>query len=225
MRLPETEEEVTRSGLRRNSFMEFLLRHTKPEGRLVDVGGGWGAFARHAKEKGFEPTVVELCKQAADYCRNNLGIPAYSQDVEEVPFDEKSAQALVSIHALEHLQNPDTALAAIRRILAPGGIFAGIVPNIESLASQIMAEKWIWLDPNNHLTYFAPDTLRKHVEQRGFSCLEMFTQTGDFGPENVRTALANQADRKVTDEELRSTIADANKAGWGEEIVFAFRRI
>ena len=225
MRLPVNEEEANTSGLRRDYFMALLLKHTKPEGKLIDVGGGWGAFAKNAKDKGFDPIVVELCAQAADYCRDTLGIPAYAQDIEDLPFDEKSAQVVVSIHALEHLQNPDAALAAIRRITVPGGILAGIVPNIDSSASQIMAEKWIWLDPDNHLTYFSPTTLRRHLEQRGFGLIEMYTQTGDFGPENVRTAVNKASDRAVPDEELGPIIEDANKSGYGEEIVFVFRRI
>jgi len=224
MHLPADENEVNLSGLRREGFMSVLLRHANPPGRLIDVGGGWGAFAKNAKDKGFQPEVVELCAQAAGYCRDTLGIPSYSQDVEYVPFEEKSAQVVVSIHALEHLQNPDAALAAIRRVLVPGGILAGIVPNIESISSQIMAEKWLWLDPDNHLTYFAPATLKRHLEQRGFETIEMFTQTGDFGHENVRNAIGKDANRPITDDELWPVIKDANKAGYGEEIVFVFRR-
>lgn len=224
MRLPLTLDEAHRSGLRRDYFMRWLLKHTKAEGKLIDVGGGWGAFANHAREKGFDPAVVELCEEAAHYAQETLGIPAYSRDIETLGFADESVQVVVALHTLEHLHDPDHALATIHHILKPGGLFCGIVPNIESLSSEMLLEKWLWLDPENHLTYFAPRTLEKHLVVRNFAKLELFTQTGDFALENIRPAAEKALGYALSGPELEHQARMANEAGLGEEIVFFFRR-
>jgi hypothetical protein len=63
---------------------------------------------------------------------------------------------------LEHLQFPDVVVAEIRRVLKPGGLFLGSVPNAFRLRNRIvfLMGKDYEIDPT-HLHQFSPQLLRR----------------------------------------------------------------
>lgn len=80
----------------------------------------------------------------------------------------------------------------------------------------------MWLDPNYHYVHYAPDTLRRHLEDAGFAVERLYTATGDYGRQPVlaaaRTALSNG---DLSDDALMQRIEQEMQ---GEEIRFFARR-
>src|SRR5207245_9116556 len=69
--------------------------------------------------------------------------------------------------AIAHLTAPVTTLAAVRRLLRPGGIVHLVTPNVGGVQARVLGRFWYHYKPGEHLFYFAPDTLRTAVERAG----------------------------------------------------------
>jgi SAM-dependent methyltransferase len=127
---------------------------------VLDLGCRSGALTRHFLD-GNE--VVGLDVDAAALARAGaLGITPVQADVEEpLPFEDASFDAVVAGELLEHLQFPDALVAEIRRVLEPGGVAVGSVPNAFRVQSRLrfLLGRPPEDDPT-HLRMFSPDAIR-----------------------------------------------------------------
>ncbi len=223
MRLPKNQEELEKNPLKRDYFLKEILEFTKPGGKILDVGCGWGAFLQNARQKGFEPIGIEITPDSVNFAREKLGLEVLSQPLEEVDFPPGSFVVVTMLHVLEHLPYPQKALRKVYEILKPEGLFCGIVPNIESFASEHQGDNWEWLDPNFHYLHFSPQVLKARLEEAGFVVERIYTTVGDFGEKNLKEEILNiygPDARDIADEMI--TYMEAN--GYGEEIRFFARK-
>jgi ubiquinone/menaquinone biosynthesis C-methylase UbiE len=221
MRLPKNFEEVRTTGLRRDYFLKELAEFVPPPGRLLDIGCGWGAFLVNAREQGYKPYGVDVCLKAANFCATMLGILTSCKNND---FPDESLDVVTAIHTLEHLPDTAATLKNIFNHLRPGGLFCGIVPNIGSLCSQTMQERWQWLDKNTHYVHFDPTTLRLTLERFGFEILRMYSHTGDYDQKELRTLLDKNSGLTLGDAALADVLKEVWAAGQGEEIRFFAKR-
>jgi SAM-dependent methyltransferase len=128
--------------------------------RVLDLGCRSGALTRHFLDGnsvvGLDVDAAALEKAAA------LGIEPVQADVEEaLPFEDASFDAVVAGELLEHLQFPDALVAEIRRVLRPGGVLVGSVPNAFRLQSRLrfLGGRPPEDDPT-HLRMLSPSALR-----------------------------------------------------------------
>jgi SAM-dependent methyltransferase len=94
-----------------------------PGRRLLDVGGGTGNYALALREEGWEPVVLDrspdmLARAAAK------GLEAREADARALPVPDASADAVMLISMLHHVDDVPRALAEARRVLRPGGRLA-----------------------------------------------------------------------------------------------------
>ncbi|GAB5442266.1 MAG: hypothetical protein Fues2KO_26150 [Fuerstiella sp.] len=80
----------------------------------LEVGSGRGAFQNMVSRY----TGVDVSESVARYYTK----PFYTASAEQLPFDNHRFDALWSITVLEHVPNPEQALAEMRRVLRPGGM-------------------------------------------------------------------------------------------------------
>jgi len=104
--------------------------------RVLDLGCRTGALTRHLLEGnsvvGLDVDRAALAKAEA------LGIEPVEANVEDpLPFADESFDAVVAGELLEHLQLPDALVGEARRVLRPGGVLVGSVPNAFRLQSRI----------------------------------------------------------------------------------------
>ena len=91
-----------------------------------------------------------------------LGIEPVEADVEEpLPFPDESFDAVVAGELLEHLRFPDSLVGEARRVLRPGGVLVGSVPNAFRLQSRLrfLRGKPPEDDPT-HLHMYSPGAVR-----------------------------------------------------------------
>jgi SAM-dependent methyltransferase len=106
-----------------------------PGRRLVDVGGGTGNYSLALRAEGWEPLVVDrqpemLARAAAK------GLETLEADAQRLPLDDASADAVMLVSMLHHVEDPAAALAEARRILRPGGRLALMVFTREDVAAM-----------------------------------------------------------------------------------------
>ncbi|MEX2613371.1 MAG: methyltransferase domain-containing protein [Gaiellaceae bacterium] len=106
-----------------------LFQEAIGQGKAVlDLGCRSGALTRHFLD-GNEVVGIDV-DRAALAKAEQLGIDVIAADVEEpLPLETATFDAVVAGELLEHLRFPDAVVAEARRVLRPGGIFVGSVPN------------------------------------------------------------------------------------------------
>ena len=129
--------------------------------RVLDLGCRSGALTKHFlngnEVVGLDVDRLALEKAAA------LGIEPVQANVEEpLPFEDASFDAVVAGELLEHLQFPDALVGEIRRVLRPGGVIVGSVPNAFRIQSRLrFLRGHLPEDDPTHLHMFSPGALRE----------------------------------------------------------------
>jgi SAM-dependent methyltransferase len=131
-----------------------------PGRRVLDLGCRSGAVTEHFLDGnhviGMDVDAAAL-QRAAD-----RGVETIHGNVEEpLPFDDASFDVVVAGEMLEHVRAPEELVAEVRRVLRPGGTFAGSVPNAFRLQSRLLflAGRPPEDDPT-HLHMYSPAALR-----------------------------------------------------------------
>lgn len=146
-----------------------------PDGRVLEVGCGGGAFARAIKRHRPELEIVgcDLSQEVLAVAKKKgRGVKYQQADVYQLPFKDKSFQAVVSFDVWEHLEKPEEAFKEVFRVLKPGGIFHFFVPTegnplhlFQILPQKIYQTKQIY---GGHIQAYTQDGLFKLLSQAGF---------------------------------------------------------
>lgn len=151
------------------------------KGRILDVGCGRGDFLLMMKERGWEPTGLELDERIERHGRK-IGIDLRSGSLETVRFPDRHFEAVTFWHVFEHLKDPEWALKECRRILKPGGLLVISVPNIGSLQARLSGKHWFHLDPPFHLYHYSLENLKKLLERVSFNTLKVKHFSLEYNP-------------------------------------------
>ena len=154
-----------------------------PRDSVLEVGCGAAALLFRIMETAPDGTGIELYPPFVDYIRNELGIPVYNRDINELDLPE-TFDLIVSIATLDHLPNPLQTLLTMKRLLRAGGKIYIEVPNYEEALNHfIPAEnrekfnRFFW--HRAHFFYFTRDTIRALFQKAGFrvdiSCRHDYT--------------------------------------------------
>lgn len=115
--------------------------------------------------KGNRVVGTDVDRNALQICEKEIGIPVFFQDLNTpLQFKSEEFDAVVLSEVLEHLPYPDFTLKEIHRVLKPGGIFLGSVPNGTRLRNRIrfLLSGVVEHDPT-HLHYYSGGSLRKRL--------------------------------------------------------------
>jgi SAM-dependent methyltransferase len=152
----------------------------RPPGRGLDVGCGRGdlaaLLARHGwTMSGIDPS-PEACVAAAA-----RGVDAHQGTVSSVALEPGSYDAVVFHHSLEHTAAPVSALRAVARALAPGGLVLITVPNFACWQARRFAGYWFHLDLPRHRVHFTPTALVRALRSADLDVLSISTSSSAVG--------------------------------------------
>ena len=94
-----------------------------PPGRVLDLGCGTGHSFRLLAPRATIGVDVEPAALAGQER------PTVVADMRELPFADASFASVLSVQSIEHVPDPERALAEARRVLEPGGVAIFVTPN------------------------------------------------------------------------------------------------
>ena len=94
-----------------------------PEGRVLDLGCGVGHSFRELAPRETVGVDVDPAALAGQERETQVA------DMRRLPFAEGSFASVLSVHSIEHIPDPERALAEVVRVLAPGGRAVLLTPN------------------------------------------------------------------------------------------------
>ena len=173
------------------------IKKIRVSGALLDVGCGVGSFLRLAHAEGYETSGVELSHYAAEYARSNFGLSVFNGELKNAGFASETFDIITLWHVLEHVSDPKKFLVQVNRLLKKNGLLVIEVPNIRSIAATISLMNWELMAPKEHLFYFNSYTLKKLLQDTGFSILKAQSYFWTT-PAMILKAKACSADNKST---------------------------
>jgi SAM-dependent methyltransferase len=150
------------------SSVMWLKAH--PNGKLLDVGSGNGAFMAMMQERGWDVSGIEPDPQAATLAKKHLkkDTPVFIGTIESASLPDSYFDAVAAHHVIGHMHDPVGFLREVWRILKLGGKLVVTTPNTPSLGHRAFRDSWRELDPPRHLYLFSPESLRVCVERLGY---------------------------------------------------------
>jgi len=183
----------------------LALLKSDPPGQLLDAPAGEGAFALHARERGY--TVV--CGDIAPARFRASDMTCLKLDLNQ-PWDleSESFDYVVSIEAVEHLENPWHLVREANRVLKTQGTLILTTPNILSIRSRL---SYLLRGYSNYFTYMVQRDSRSteerpidHINPIGFLELRHILARCGF---IVQQVAANRLQKRVVSSLLKRLIS------------------
>lgn len=120
-----------------------------PQGRVLDLGCGVGHSYELLAPR--ETVGVDLDPDALEGQVRETRVA----DMRELPFDSDRFDGVISVHSIEHVPDPERALAEVSRVLRPAGRAVFVTPN--RLTFGVPDEV---IDPYHYIEYDATELTR-----------------------------------------------------------------
>ena len=160
-------EKMMKSIFRRAA--NLLIRY-RENGRLLDVGSGFGFFIGEMRNRGWDAVGVEISQKALDYARNVLELTVHPGPLEKVGFPDNDFDAVTAFYVIEHLSHPMAFLRECHRVLKPGGLLLLRYPHTTPIKNLLhfFGIKNRLYDLPAHLSDFSPKIIQQCLERIGF---------------------------------------------------------
>jgi 2-polyprenyl-3-methyl-5-hydroxy-6-metoxy-1,4-benzoquinol methylase len=163
----------------RSEMLTFVPSSAK---RILDVGCGEGTFARNMKERrNAEVWGAELVPAIAQVASTQLDkvlcgdIMQQLRDLPDAYFD-----CITFNDVIEHLADPYTMLAAMKRKLSPEGVIVCSIPNVRSfrnLFELVIRGEWQYAEAGildkTHLRFFTRKSIAEMFTSLGYEILRL----------------------------------------------------
>lgn len=187
--------DVTRSPDEKEKF-EHLYRYQnvqdtiKPNQRILDVGCGTGYGTQLFFNGGHEVMGIDVSDQAIIYSNSSFPGPEYFIcNAESLPFKKGIFDVVTAFESIEHLQDANSGIKEIKRVLKNQGDLFISTPNPKHLKNILkniifripIPEK---VDMNNvyHIREFTYDEFRSFLNKNGFNILSVYGQSIPYIP-------------------------------------------
>jgi glycosyltransferase involved in cell wall biosynthesis/SAM-dependent methyltransferase len=155
---------------------------------LLDVGCGAGELLEAARARGWQAHGVEPVSDTAAVARAR-GFTVACGTLGEIDVEPGAFDAVTATHVLEHVRRPVEFLEQLASYARPGGRVFVEVPNWQSALRMRNGASWWCLRPEQHISHFAPATMRTALRMAGLEPVTIATRT--WLPRTLGLALAH----------------------------------
>jgi ubiquinone/menaquinone biosynthesis C-methylase UbiE len=149
------------------------------DAKILDVGCGDGFHLKLLKEYGEKNWTLEgvdLDKRAAEMA-GKANLKVHVGTIENLNLPENHYDLAIMIQTIEHVENPDEILTAVKRVLKPNGKLVIVTDNTDSLDFNLFKNAyWGGYHFPRHWNLFNRKSLKKLAEKVGFETADLTTQ-------------------------------------------------
>jgi SAM-dependent methyltransferase len=152
--------------IKANKVLNLLKLYQPKLNRILEIGPGWGQFAKIVKAEMREYYCVEANFGQATILKNQA-IPTVVSLVPPIPFSDNQFDAVVASHILEHMPEYNTAnrfISELIRITSPDGLLCINCPDF------VVAGSLFW---DADYTHNFPVTMRRLIQMYKDHCVEI----------------------------------------------------
>jgi len=159
-----------------NRYQIEMVQRFVPGGRLLEVGPGYGTFARLAKNSGFDVEVIEMSDRCCKYLAEVVGVRAINSSRPAEVLKTAGPKDVIALwHVIEHLPDAWECLEGAAHNLAPGGILLIATPNPDALQFHMMGSTWPHVDAPRHLYLIPANLLIQRLRPLGLEAVLLTT--------------------------------------------------
>jgi SAM-dependent methyltransferase len=157
----------------------------KAEHTVADIGCGNAPFTHFCAMRGAEIYFADIAAEnVASVERSLKGTPARGlhpivSDCNPIPIPDGTADRIVCMEVLEHVEDPDAFMTELFRIGKPGAVYLLTVPDGQSERIQQSLAPDIYFQKPNHIRIFDRDAFGSLVERSGLTIIHR-SQYGFF---------------------------------------------
>lgn len=156
-------------------FATLARRYGKRGSRLLEVGSGMGHLVGQLEDT-FQTYGMDLNHWAVKQSKSVIKTSSLeTASAQELPFADSSFNVVIIKHIVEHLPNPEKAIAEIGRVTEPGGTLILATPNLSSLLKPWKGDKWIGYQDPTHISLKPPEEWLSLIRNAGFSLRKVFS--------------------------------------------------
>ena len=158
-----------------NRFYATLARRYGRRGaRLLEIGSGLGHLVGQLEDT-FETYGIDVNHWAVKESREVVIQSALqTASGQELPFEDGIFNVVIIKHIVEHLPQPEKAIAEIGRVTESGGILILATPNLDSLLKPWKGDHWIGYQDPTHISLKRPAEWLELIRSADFSPLRIF---------------------------------------------------
>jgi ubiquinone/menaquinone biosynthesis C-methylase UbiE len=152
---------------------------------ILDIGCGEGIMLEKLGRSFPDRTITGI-----DFMEENVGIcercdlPAKQGDIYSLDLPDNYADVILLMEVIEHLKDPQAAVAQLHRVLKPGGRLIVVYPNDKFFLLTrllLLRFKEAHHDPG-HVRLWTPGQIRKFLSENGFAVVSARTIPLHFWP-------------------------------------------
>lgn len=141
------------------------------KGHLVEVGAHSGLLLKSFRAKGWSVTGIEPYGPAAEFARRAYDLDVRDGTLLSSGLEDGSADAVIMLHVIEHMDDPAANVRAVSRLLRDDGIFVVETPIYDTLAYRILGRRERSLSCDGHIFFYTQDTLTRLLRDSEFTTL------------------------------------------------------
>jgi SAM-dependent methyltransferase len=157
-------------------YARLARRHGPRQGKVLEVGCGLGHLLAWLTDR-YQAVGTDINPWALEVARRNVPLGQFvqlsAQDMH--PLEDGSFQIIIAKHVVEHLPEPELALAEFSRLLAPGGLLLLATPNLDSPMRPRKKERWIGYQDPTHISLRTPSEWLAGLRRVGIQPRKVFS--------------------------------------------------
>lgn len=156
--------------------VDLIRRLAGDQAAIMDVGFGSGELLKLLNQfgpKGWRLYGADMSAEAVAHAEL-VGITAQQARFEDLSWQYEPPDILIMNQVIEHLENPDVAIAKAFEILKPGGFFVIETPSVDAWDARLFRERyWGGYHIPRHWYLFDEKSLGSMIDRHGFEIVDV----------------------------------------------------
>lgn len=147
----------------------------KKKPRALELGCATGQYLIQLQDAGWQATGIELGERPATIAKES-GLNVHRGTLETTDLQAEQFELVAAWKVIEHVPDAKATLRRLNTLLRPGGTLLLSIPNAGSWESRFFGKSWYVWELPRHLHHFTPASIRKLLEECGFTNITIIHQ-------------------------------------------------